>query len=118
MHKLNWDKFIQATKSRKPVGFLMGAVEKIKSPNKLALDLGCGAGIDAKYLAENKFQVEAVDYNQDSIDQTKKLCEDLSVNVIKSNIIDYKIKPNNYQIIISWNTLPFLKKRRCSKNFT
>lgn len=115
MNKLKWDKFIQATKSRKPIGFLMEAVEKIKPSRGLALDLGCGAGTDAKYLAENKFQVEAIDYNQDSVNQAKKLCKDLPVNVVQSDITKYKIKPDNYQIIISWNTLPFLKKEDAEK---
>lgn len=115
MSNLDWDKFVQATKNRKPIGFLVEAVKKIKSSKRLALDLGCGAGIDAKYLAENGFQVEAIDFNQDSINQTEELCKGLSITVIQSNIIDYEIKPDNYQLIISWNTLPFLKKEDAKK---
>jgi len=110
MNNSNWGKFIQVTKNRKPIGFLIEAIKKIKSSKRLALDLGCGAGIDAKYLAENRFQVEAIDLNQKSINQTKEFCKDLSVAVIQSDIVDYAIKPNNYQLIISWNTLPFLNK--------
>jgi len=115
MDNLNWDKFIKATKNRKPIGFLIEAVKRIKSSKRLALDLGCGAGIDAKYLAENGFQVDAVDFNQDSINQTRELCKDLSVAAIQSNIIDYEIKTDNYQLIIAWNTLPFLKKEDAKK---
>jgi len=110
MNNSNWGKFIQVTKNHKLIGFLIEAIKKIKSSKRLALDLGCGAGIDAKYLAENGFQVEAIDSNQDSANQTKEFCKDLSVVVIQGDIVDYVIKPNNYQLIISWNTLPFLNK--------
>lgn len=110
-----WDKFIEVTKNRKPVGFLLEVAEKLKSPKGLALDLGCGAGVDAKYLAENGFQVEAVDLDKNCLIQTEKICKGLPVAVIQKNIIDYEIKTNAYQIIISWNTLPFLKKEEAIK---
>ncbi len=110
-----WDKFIKATKNRKPVGFLIETVEKLKSPKGLALDLGCGSGVDAKYLAENGFRVEAVDLDKKCINQTEKICKGLPVTVIQKNIIDYEIGANAYQIIISWNTLPFLKKEEAIK---
>lgn len=110
MDYLNWVKFIGATKDRKPVGFLIEVVEKLNSRKGLALDLGCGAGVDSKYLAQNGFSVEAIDMNKESIDQTKKTCKGLKVAVINKNITDYKFFNNAYQIIISWNTLPFLRK--------
>jgi len=111
----DWSKFIEATKDRKPVDFLVEVIEKKKIKRGFALDLGCGAGVDAKYLAENKFEVEAVDSDKEAIKQTRKISEGLSVKVIQSNIVDYKIKKNYYSIIIAWNSLSFLDKEKANK---
>lgn len=111
----NWNKFVQVTRGRKPIGFLVEAVKRIGSNKGRALDLGCGAGVDAKYLAENEFRVEAVDWHPACINQTRKLCRNLSVDVTQKNIVDYKIKLNTYRLIISWNTLPFLRKKEAKE---
>ncbi len=114
MSNWKWDKFIQVTKNRQPINYLIEAVKILgfsRNFNRRALDIGCGAGIDAKYLAENKFEVEAIDLNRDSIKQAKKVCAELSVLVIRKNITNYKILPNVYHLIISWNTLSFLTKK-------
>lgn len=115
MSKYNWGKFIQATKSRKPTVFLIEALKALKNKKGWALDLGCGAGIDAKYMAENGFQVEAIDLVKESIEQTKKICKNLSVFAIQTNITDFKIKPKKYLIIVCRNTLPFLTKKEAEK---
>ncbi|MFA5297335.1 MAG: class I SAM-dependent methyltransferase [Lutibacter sp.] len=109
MPNKNWNNFFEATKNRKPVDYLVDIVKK-GEVSGLALDLGCGAGVDAKYLAENGFKVIAVDNNIDAINKTKKVCEGLDVEVIESNITNFKIEPEKYSLIIAWNTLPFLKK--------
>ncbi len=111
----NWDKFIQTTKNRQPLGYLMEAIKISNHLDGRALDLACGAGIDAKYLAENGFEVEAVDFNEESVEQAKKFCENLPVSVIQKNIVDYSITPNTYQLIIAWNILSFLTKSESRK---
>jgi SAM-dependent methyltransferase len=117
MPEYNWEKFIQETKNRSPITFLTEAVEKLVEIKGRALDLGCGAGVDAKFLAENNFQVEAVDLNKDSIEQTKKLCKGLPVLVIQKDIADFQIEPQKYSVIIAWNSLPFVKKSGAIKLF-
>lgn len=115
MSDWDWDKFTQTTKNRQPINYLVEAVKIIGSSNGRVLDLGCGAGVDAKYLAEQGFKVEAVDFNKESIEQTKKLCGDLHVSVIQGNVVDYNIASNIYQLIIAWNILSFLTKDESSK---
>lgn len=115
MFNRNWKKFIKITKNRKPTGFLIEAIEKLGPLKGLVLDLGCGVGVDAKYLAEKGFIVEAVDLNKDSVECSQKICGDLPVTVIKKNIINYKISAGKYSLIISWNTLSFLKKSNAIK---
>ena len=113
----NWKKFAEATKNRKPVGFLVEAVEKIGVPPGCALDLGCGAGVDAKYLAEKGFNVEAVDLSADCIKQTKITCDGLGVEIIKKDVSKFAIEKEKYSVILSWNLLSFLKKRDTNKVF-
>ena len=94
-------KCIKAVKNKKKQGY--------------ALDLGCGAGVDSKYLAKNGFKVIAVDNSSDAIKQAKKTCKELSVKVVKADIVNFKIEPDKYSLIISWNTLPFLRKKEAKK---
>jgi cyclopropane fatty-acyl-phospholipid synthase-like methyltransferase len=110
----NWKNFVKATKGRQPVRFLMEIIKEGKASG-YALDLGCGAGVDAKYLAENGFKVVAVDNNINAVDQTKQACAGLDVEVIKVDINNFEIDPEKYSLIISWNTLPFLKKEETKK---
>lgn len=110
MSKWDWNKFVKVTQKRQPIDFLIEAVKILGFPRGKVLDLGCGAGVDAEYLAKNGFQVEAVDLDETSIEQTKKLCGNLSVFVIKQDIAYYNIIPNNYQLIFAWNVLSFLIK--------
>ena len=115
MSNWDWDKFTQTTKNRQPIAYLMEAVKILGLSNGRVLDLGCGAGVDAKYLAENGFKVEAVDLNERSVEEIKKLCSGLSVSVIQKNVADYDIVSNTYQLIIAWNILSFLTKNESRK---
>ena len=112
MKNETWDNFIQKTQNRKPISYVADAVKLINTKGlKKALDLGCGAGIDAKYLAENDFYVDAVDFSDASIEQTKKICASSKVSVIKSDINEFNIITSSYVLIIAWNSLPFLTKK-------
>lgn len=115
MHNWHWEKFVKATKNRKPINYLIEAVKILNSQKGKALDIGCGAGIDSKYLAENGFKVEAIDLNKTSVEETKKICEGLAVNAILKNVNDYVITPNNFDLIIAWNTLSFLGKEEAER---
>lgn len=114
MSENNWKKFIEATKSRQPIGFLIDIVKK-GEVSGLALDLGCGAGVDARYLAENGFKVVAVDNNAEAISQAKEVCAGLDVEVVAADVKNFEIEPEKYSLIVSYNILPFLKKEEAKK---
>ncbi len=117
MENLN-KKYIQATKNRGPIILLKEIIEtgNIQEGAK-ALDLGCGAGVNARYLAQRKIVVEAVDFNQESIDQSRKTCKNLSVKIVKKNILDYDIAREKYSVIVFWYVLPFLEREKSLKLF-
>lgn len=115
MSNINWNKYVQKTKNRQPVNYLMEAVKNLNDLKGNALDLGCGSGIDSKYIAENGFNVEAIDFDKNAIKQTKLICKNLSVKIIQEDIKKFNIKNNFYNLIISWNTLPFLTKKESEK---
>jgi SAM-dependent methyltransferase len=117
MKRFNWEKFIKATRSRKPIPFLQETIKGIKLPKGLALDIGCGAGVDAKYLAKNGFRVIAVDNNKNSVSQAKKSCKNLQVEIVRKDIREYKIRPDSHKLIVAWNVLSFLKKRSVLRIF-
>lgn len=86
--------------------------EKIKG---YFLDLGCGQGKDSLFMAENRFDVIAVDK---SIDKIKKIEEYLINKEIKErislfcqDIADFDIGKDKYQIINAFNSLQFLSKQ-------
>jgi ubiquinone/menaquinone biosynthesis C-methylase UbiE len=54
--------------------------------NKFAIDLGAGHGIQSVSLAELGFQVLAVDFNQQLIDELKVNTENLTIDIIKDDI--------------------------------
>jgi len=106
----DWREFVEATRGRNPIPLLVKAVALLGDVRGEAVDLGCGAGTDAKYLAENGFQVTAVDISESAVKQTKVNCAGLSVVVIQTDIAKFSIAPDKYNLIMIWNTLPFLKK--------
>ena len=109
------NKFVEATKGRNPISLLVEAVSLLGSDKGVALDLGCGAGVDVKYLADNGFEVVAIDINKEAVEETKKKCEGFSATVIQGDVADFKIEPDKYSVIMAWNTLPFLSKENARR---
>jgi len=106
----DWKEFVEATKGRNPIPLLVKAVELLGAVRGEALDLGCGAGVDTKYLAEKGFQVTAIDINASAVEKTKTVCAGLPITVVQANLVDFSIAPDTYNLIMAWNTLPFLSK--------
>jgi len=85
-------------------------VEQLKNLNLisvpgLALDLGCGDGGDSIALAEVGLNVVAIDKRTEEIVERKG---DLTISVVTSDIRDFKIEKEKYNLIIAKNVLPFL----------
>ncbi|MCA1062635.1 class I SAM-dependent methyltransferase [Rossellomorea sp. AcN35-11] len=65
------------------------------------LELGCGPGRNAIYLAENGFEVDAVDVSKTSLEWAKERADKrkLSINFLHQNIFDFDNKQRKYDFI-------------------
>jgi tellurite methyltransferase len=107
-----WDSFVNKTKDRKPVPLVMEALSRIKEPEgKVALDLGCGAGVEVRAIREAGFFVYAVDSEPEAI---KNLDGILSV-ITFSGYMEHFAFNIPCDLVVAWNSLPFLKKNDAKK---
>ncbi|MDO4465297.1 MAG: helix-turn-helix domain-containing protein [Bacillota bacterium] len=87
-------------------------IMKLKPPTKplKVLDIGCGEGKDAVFLARNGYVVSALDATDKGIEKGKLLAEKygVSVDFFKANIEDFRLK-EKYDIIFSSGVLHFVK---------
>jgi len=75
-----------------------------------ALDLGCGVGAEAEYLAKAGFLVDAIDKSPAMANAARQRCTGLPVNVIEGDFLDFNFKPDHYQLVAAINSLPFVRK--------
>lgn len=87
-------------------------IMKLKPPTKplKVLDIGCGEGKDAVFLARNGYVVSALDATDKGIEKGKLLAEKygVSVDFFKANIEDFRLR-DKYDIIFSSGVLHFVK---------
>ncbi|NIP43005.1 MAG: class I SAM-dependent methyltransferase [candidate division Zixibacteria bacterium] len=78
----------------------------------LALDLSCGRGGDAVYLAGQGFDVIALDIVQDNLERSYQLAENKNVSIDLRNIdpLDFKFHKERYSIIVADQIFQHLKK--------
>jgi tellurite methyltransferase len=82
-------------------------------PGSHVLDLGCGQGRDALFLAKKNFKVIAIDSAQSGIDGLNKFITENKLDNIQAackNIEDFIIEPDKYSIINAMNIFQFLDK--------
>lgn len=88
-------------------------IMKLKPPKKpyKVLDIGCGEGKDAVFLARNGYRVTAFDLAENGLKKAKKLAEysGVEVNFFKADIKDYVLK-DDYDIIFCSGVLHYLEK--------
>lgn len=93
-----------------PNKLIQFAIKYLKK-NSQVLDLGCGQGRDALFLAQIGNIVTAVDSSKkalfDLTEQVKN--QKLPITIINQSIEDYRIEPNKYSLIQIFNALQFLK---------
>lgn len=68
--------------------------------NRIAIDLGAGHGIQSIPLAEMGFQVMAVDFNQQLLDELKVNAKDLNITTIYDDIKKVETFANHPELII------------------
>lgn len=79
----------------------------------IALDLGCGSGAEAEYLAKNGMMVDAIDKSDAAIAYTTERCQGLTVDAIQGDFREFELRPGYYSLVVAINSLPFLKKEEC-----
>jgi tellurite methyltransferase len=114
MKEFNWSEFYKHTSGSPPWSRLMRAVSYV--PRKeYALDLGCGAGRDTRYLLEQGFDVTAVDSDANAMAILATLPHQERLHAVQSSFADFTF--GTYDLINAQFALPFTGKRRFSKLF-
>ena len=86
---------------------------------KKALDLGCGHGIQSVALAKLGYEVTAVDFNSQLLNELRGHQKGLPINIIQSDIVEYIINNNDpADLIICWgDTLTHLESQSRIEQF-
>jgi SAM-dependent methyltransferase len=88
------------------------------SSNKIAIDLGSGHGLQSIPLAEIGFQVLAVDFNKELLDELKANARDLRIKTINDDIKNVTIFANKPELIVCCgDTLSHLANKSELKTF-
>jgi len=87
-------------------------------PNSKILDLGCGSGEDILFLAQQGFTVLGIDKSEEAIKEITEKIKELNlanIKLEKSDIRDYIIEPEKFDVIICKNVLNFIDKDQALK---
>lgn len=76
------------------------ASKRHMTPGKV-LELGCGGGRNAVYLAQQGYAVDAIDISQAAVDWGRERARkhQVEVNFARSNIFDLSLEPGSYDLI-------------------
>lgn len=79
--------------------------------NGAGIDLGFGGGEDILFLSSHGMQMIGVEKNKKSYDSLlEKISVENSILLLNENILNYKFKPDFFDVVIINNVLPFLSK--------
>lgn len=109
--------FLEKTKHRQAAEILQEWVPRLGLHGGIALDLGCGSGAEAEYLAKQGFMVDAIDKNETVIKYAKERCEGLKVDALVGDFREFNFRPNYYTLVTAINSLPFILKDEAKKLF-
>jgi tellurite methyltransferase len=108
--------YYERTKNRPPHVLLKEALNYIKSSaKKTALDLGCGAGADSRFLLENGFLVTSVDGSAEAEAYIKNLPHQEKVQFIQSAFETFNF--GSYDLVNASRSLPFTHKDKFEEVF-
>ncbi|MGA7910688.1 MAG: class I SAM-dependent methyltransferase, partial [Candidatus Dormiibacterota bacterium] len=83
-----------------PNRFLVAEVDGL-SPGR-ALDLGCGEGRNAIWLAQRGWQVSGVDFSEAGLDKARHLAVERGVEVtwVRADLLDYQPDHGAFDLVI------------------
>jgi len=100
--------------SEEPKHLLKMIWGKVK-PSSQFLDLGCGDGRDALFMAYKGFNVTALDKSAPNIQKLQKTASENNLNnqitFIQKDVRDFSVEKNKYSVINISNLLQFLSKK-------
>lgn len=103
------------------IKFLNYLNEKQLGPvaSKVAIDLGCGHGIQSKALAQSGYTVTAIDFNRHLLNELRNNCNGLAVSALEDDLKSIKkYKHKNPELILCWgDTLSHLDSLNDLENF-
>lgn len=110
-----WDKRFGTKEfalGKKPNPFLKRHIHLL--PKGKALDMATGEGRNAVFLAQNGFEVDAVDISEKGLKKARKLAREkgVKVNALLVDLNHYQIEKDRYDLIANFY---FLKRRLIPK---
>jgi 2-polyprenyl-3-methyl-5-hydroxy-6-metoxy-1,4-benzoquinol methylase len=100
-------------RQKPPARMLTDWFPRLEIHGGVALDLGCGAGAEAEYLAQNGMMVDAIDKSETVAKAAKERCQGLTVDVIQGDFREFQLRPDYYTLAVAINSLPFVPKADC-----
>ncbi len=113
MTEFKWKDFYKITKDRPHWPLLEQAISLLVHREK-ALDLGCGAGRDTRYLLEQGFYVTAVDSSPHAIALLADFPQD-HLRAVQSSFDDFEFE--TYDLVNAHFALPFMPEERFHEVF-
>jgi SAM-dependent methyltransferase len=103
----SWKVYYAKTNDREPSSALQKAVSLLpQAGEKTAVDLGCGAGIETRFLLEQGFRVTAVDQQTDMREYLLSLPSQQCLQIVHTPFEAFSF--GCYDLIHARHSLPFL----------
>lgn len=109
----NRNKEIPFFKVKGPDENLVEYFEMIKDPKKV-LEIGCGPGRNAIYMAKKGCNIDALDISENAIDWAKERAEEenVTINFHCTSLFDFSYEQNSYDFIYDCGMLHHLAPHR------
>lgn len=88
---------------------LVSLVESGRIKPGRAIDLGCGAGANAIYLAQNGFEVTGVDFTEAAIEKARAKEAGVQVNFIVDDLTNLRHVSGTFDLLLDYGTLDDLR---------
>ena len=109
--RIKWDKRYEGEEyffSFSPSKLLAKSLEQVCSliTGRRALDIACGEGRNAIFLAQEGFEVDAVDISERGLERGRKRAQEVGVlvNFVQADLEEYRLQ-GGYDFIVNFNFL-------------